>query len=162
MIPQMYAASERAALQEFLALQRDALISRLFGVSETEARSTPTASSLSLLAIVKHAAVWEHRWFGVVVAGHRSRDGWPEVDVQDDNGFRLDDADTVASVIADYRAQIAASESILAAVDLDAPCAVEWLAPNARWVAVHLIEETARHAGHADIIRETIDRAPSA
>jgi Protein of unknown function (DUF664) len=76
---------------------------------------------------------------------------------QDENGFRLTDDDTVETVVAYYREQIAASQEILRTVDLDAPCAWPEMAGNLRWVAVHMIEETARHAGHADIIRETID-----
>jgi Protein of unknown function (DUF664) len=57
-----------------------------------------------------------------------------------------------------YREQIAASRDIVATLDLDAPCARPGLAHrNLRWVTLHMIEETARHAGHADIIRETID-----
>ncbi len=76
----------------------------------------------------------------------------------EDATFRLSDDNTIASVVADYREQIAASEEILAATDLDEPCARPDLADeNLRWVALHMIEETARHAGHPDIIRETID-----
>jgi len=75
----------------------------------------------------------------------------------DENGFRLADDDTVESVVAYYREQIVASQQILRTIDLDAPCAWPMIASNLRWVALHMIEETARHAGHADIIRETIN-----
>jgi hypothetical protein len=152
----VYAANERAGLCEFLDMQRLALIEKLQGVSDEDARRTPTVSSLSLLSLVKHSAIWERRWFQVVVAGRRFAGEWPEVLPQDENGFRLDD-DTVESVTADYREQVAASQEILRTVDLDAPCAMPAMAGNLRWVAIHMIEETARHAGHADIIRETID-----
>jgi hypothetical protein len=75
-----------------------------------------------------------------------------------DPTFRLAEEDTVETVVADYREQIAASQEILGGFDLDAPCAWPEMADqNLRWVALHMIEETARHAGHADIIRETID-----
>jgi Protein of unknown function (DUF664) len=153
----MYAETERAALCEFLDLQREALIAKLQGVSDEDARRAPTVSSLSLLGLVKHSAIWERRWFQVVVAGRSFAGEWPEVLPQDDNAFRLTDDDTVETVLAHYREQIAASQEILRAFDLDAPCALRELAGNLRWVAVHMIEETARHAGHADIIRETID-----
>ena len=152
----MYAETERAGLSEFLDLQREALIEKLRGVSDEDARRTPTVSSLSLLGLVKHSAVWERRWFQIVVAGRSFAGEWPEVLPDDDNAFRLTDDDTVDTVVAYYREQIAASQEILGTFDLDAPCAWE-LAPNLRWVAVHMIEETARHAGHADIIRETIE-----
>ncbi len=154
----MYAETELAALCEFLDLQREALIEKLQGVSEQDARRTPTASSLSLLSLVKHSAIWERRWFQVVVAGRTFAGEWPEVQPQDENGFRLTDDDTVETVVADYREQITAAQDILRTAHLDAPCAGPALADNVRWVAVHMIEETARHAGHADIIRETIDR----
>jgi hypothetical protein len=66
--------------------------------------------------------------------------------------------DTVESVLAYYREQIAISRQITASVDLDTRCARRDLVDqNLRWVAMHLIQETARHAGHADIIRESID-----
>jgi hypothetical protein len=153
----VYAETERAALCEFLDLQREALIGRLHGVSNEDSRRTPTASSLSLLSLVKHSAIWERRWFQVVVTGRSFAGEWPDVLPDDDNGFRITDDDTVETVVAYYREQIVVSQEILNSLDLDAPCAWPDLAPNLRWVAVHMIEETARHAGHADIIRETID-----
>jgi hypothetical protein len=153
----VYAENERAGLSEFLDLQRQALIEKLQGVSDEDARRALTVSSLSLLSLVKHSAIWERRWFQIVVAGRGFAGEWPEVQPQDENGFRLDGDDTAEIIIEYYRAQIAASQEILRTFDLDAPCAWPGLAGNLRWVAVHMIEETARHAGHADIIRETID-----
>jgi hypothetical protein len=153
----MYAATERAGLSEFLDLQREALIGKLQGVTDEDARRSPTVSSLSLLSLVKHSAIWERRWFQVVVAGRSFTGEWPDVRPEDENAFRLSEDDTVESVVAYYRAQIAASREIIATVDLDAPCAWPTMAGNLRWVAIHMIEETARHAGHADIIRETLE-----
>jgi len=155
----VYAETERAGLCEFLDLQREALIEKLQGVSDEDARRTPTVSSLSLLSLVKHSAIWERRWFQVVVAGRSFAGEWLDALPEDDNAFALTDDDTVESVVSYYRAQIVASQEILATFDLEAPCAWADLAPNLRWVAEHMIEETARHAGHADIIRETIDAA---
>jgi Protein of unknown function (DUF664) len=153
----VYAETERAGLCEFLDLQRDALIEKLQGVSNEEARRAPTVSSLSLLSLVKHSAIWERRWFQIVVAGRTFAGDWPSVQPNDENGFRITDDDDIETVITYYREQIAASQEILRTFDLDAPCAMRDMAGNLRWVAVHMIEETARHAGHADIIRETID-----
>jgi hypothetical protein len=139
-------------------MQREALIEKLRGVSNEDARRAATVSALSLLSLVKHSAVWERRWFQVVVAGRSFLGEWPEVHPQDENAFRLTDDDTVETVVAYYRGQIAASQEIVGSFDLDAPCAWPEMAhENVRWVALHMIEETARHAGHADIIRETID-----
>ena len=155
-------AAERATLLEFLGYQREALIGRLESLTEEQARSTPTASSLSLLSLIKHSATWERRWFQIIVAGRSVPGEWPEVpDVESggtDPTFRLSDEDTIETVVADYREQSAASNEILTGFDLDAPCArADKIEESVRWVAVHMIEETARHAGHADIIRENID-----
>jgi uncharacterized damage-inducible protein DinB len=152
-------ATERAGLREFLEYQREALIDKVQALTDEQARMTPTVSSLSLLSVLKHSAIWERRWFQVVVAGRRFPNEWPDVrSEQVDATFQLTAADTIETVVADYRAQIAASNEILDVFDLEAPCAwPEMAAQNLRWVALHVIEETARHAGHADIIREAID-----
>lgn len=151
-------SAEHDALCEFLGYQRDALIGRIDGLSEEQARSTPTASPLSLLGIVQHSAVWERRWFQVIVAGRQLPGEWPEVAQANPLTFLVDDRETVASVVDHYRAEVEESNRILRAADLDAPCTRSDLVDETvRWVALHMIEETARHAGHADIIRETID-----
>ena len=149
--------TELAGLVKFLDYQREALINKVRGISNADTRRAPTASSLSLLSLVKHSAIWERRWFQVIVAGRSFPGDRPEMWIDEpDETFQLADEDTAETVIADYREQIAASQQILQGFDLDTPCA--WLADrNLRWVALHMIEETARHAGHADIIRETID-----
>jgi uncharacterized damage-inducible protein DinB len=143
----------------FLDWQRDALIKRVDGLSEEQARMRPTVSALSLLSIIKHSAIWERRWFQVIVAGRSFSGEWPEcADEGVDATFQLADDDSIETVVADYRAQIAEANEILMTADLEAPCAFAPLSDRSvRWVAMHLIEETARHAGHADIIRESID-----
>ena len=124
----VYAETERAGLCEFLDLQREALIEKLRGVSDEDARRTPTVSSLSLLSLVKHSAIWERRWFQVVVAGRGFVDEWPEVLPDDEHAFRLTDDDAVDTVVAYYRQQIVAAQEILRRFDLDAPCAWSELA----------------------------------
>lgn len=152
-------APERAGLSKFLDYQREALIHKLQGLSEEQARMTPTVSSLSLLSLVKHSGIWERRWFQVIVAGRRFPGEWPDVQAEAvDATFNLTEDETVETVVADYREQIAASQEILGTLDLDTPCAWPEMADKTlRWAALHMIEETARHAGHADLIRETID-----
>ncbi len=154
--------TERDTLLEFLGYQRDALIGRLQGLTEQQSRMTPTASSLSLLGLIKHSAIWERRWFQVIFAGRTFSGEWPSVpDVTpdgEDATFGLTDEDSIESVVAHYRKQIASSNDTVTNFDLDAPCAMsDKVSETLRWVTVHMIEETARHAGHADIIRETID-----
>jgi uncharacterized damage-inducible protein DinB len=151
--------TERAGLCEFLDMQREALIGKVQDLSEPDARRPATVSSLSLLSLVKHSAIWERRWFQVIAAGRSFPDEWPEVQPEGaDPTFHLGEEDTVETVVAYYREQIVASQEILGSFDLSTPCVWPEMAHcNLRWVALHMIEETARHAGHADIIRETID-----
>jgi len=152
--------NERDALCGFLDVQRAALLRKVEGVSDSDARKAPTASSLSLLGLLKHSALWERRWFQVVVAGRTFPGEWPESGkaAWRTDDFLVGEDDTVAQWASCYNDQVAMSRQITAGIGLDAPCARQDLAPrNLRWVLLHLIEETARHAGHADIIRETLD-----
>jgi hypothetical protein len=152
-------ANERDGLAGFLDRQRAALVRKVRGVGDVDARRAPTVSSLSLLGLLKHSTVWEERWFQGVVAGRPLADGWPEREsgVADET-FLVGDGDTVAGWVARYEAAVAVSRRIVAGVGLDEPCALREVADcNVRQVVLHLIEETARHAGHADIIREALD-----
>lgn len=155
-------ATERDGLCAFLDLQRAAVVHRVSGLSEEAARKTPTTSSLSMLGLLRHLEIWERRWFQIVQAGQVFPGEWPDVPKSEDNAedFVVEDSDTVERRIASYEAQVAVSREIVAAGDLDTPSAWPGAGDrNLRWVLLHMIEETARHAGHADIIRETLDGA---
>jgi hypothetical protein len=149
-------ASEREGLSDFLDRQRDILVRKIEDVTDQDARTAPTVSSLSLLGILKHCALWERRWFQVIFAGRSFPGDWPEVRSPLREDFIVGENDTVQHWLGFYREQVEESRKVVAAADLDAPCAMQ---PdrNLRWVLLHHIEEVARHAGHADIIRETID-----
>lgn len=151
--------SEREGLDNMLDAQRVGLIRKVEDVRDDLARRAPTASSLTLLGLVKHSATWEQRWFQVVMAGRPVPDGWPEVKPDpSDADFIVSEDERVADWIAAYRDQIEISKRITEAMDLGTPCARSDLIDcNLRYVMIHMIEETARHAGHADIIRETLD-----
>jgi uncharacterized damage-inducible protein DinB len=151
--------SEYGALENFLDAQRTGLIRKVEGVSDELARQVPTASSLSLLGLIKHAATWEQRWFQAIMAGRPLPDRWPEVAPEPhDAELIIRDGDTVAHWIEVYREHIATSNAIAAATDLNASCVrTDLVECNLRYIMLHMIEETARHAGHADIIRETLD-----
>src|ERR1700689_4317193 len=144
--------SEREALQNFLDAQREALIRKIEGLDDATARKAPTASALSLLGIVKHCGLWERRWLQVVVAGRRFPGEWPEgnyTGMAED--FVVGEDDTVERWVAYYREQIEQSRAIAASMDLEAPVArTDLIDGNLRYVLFHLIEETARHAGHAE------------
>jgi Protein of unknown function (DUF664) len=151
-------ASERAALTGFLDKQRDILVRKIEGVTDDDARSAPTSSSLSLLGIVKHCALWERRWFQVIFAGRTVPGDWPEVRSKIRADFEVGRDDTVLEWLRFYSDQVEESQRIIAAADLSARCVLTGFEHrNLRWVLLHHIEEVARHAGHADIIRETID-----
>ncbi len=152
-------ASEREALGNFLDAQREGLIRKIEGLDDAAARQAPTASALSLLGLVKHAAMWERRWFQVIMGGSEYPDGWPTVkDEPEDADLMVGENDTVYYWVGYYREQIEQSRAVTASMDLDSPCArSEIIECNVRYVLFHMIEETARHAGHADIIRETLD-----
>ncbi|MFD7757869.1 DinB family protein [Streptomyces sp. NPDC059757] len=157
---QFSTSTEREALCGFLDKQRADLLRKVDGVSDTDARMTPTVSSLSLMGLLKHSALWERRWFQIIVAGRALPNEWPEAEVLDwrDEDFRVDERDTVKHWTAFFEEQVAISREISAGLSLEAPCSRPDLADrNLRWVLLHLIEETARHAGHADIIRESLD-----
>lgn len=153
------ASSESEALEGFLDRQREALIRKIGGLDDATARKAPTASALSLLGIVKHCALWERRWFQVIAAGRRFPGEWPEgnyTGMAED--FVVDENDTVEHWVAYYREQIEQSRAVAASMDLDTRCPrTDLIKCNVRYVLFSMIEETARHAGHADIIRETLD-----
>src|ERR1700689_3005788 len=143
--------SEHQALEGYLDSQREAIIRKIEGLDDATARQAPTASALSLLGIVKHCGLWELCWLQVVVAGRRFPGEWPEGDYTGmAEDFVVGERDTVEYWVASYREQAAISREITARLELDAPCARTDLEDrNLRWVLLHLIEETARHAGHA-------------
>jgi uncharacterized damage-inducible protein DinB len=150
-------ADELTGLTVFLDAQRAAIARKLSDLSDQDARRRPTASALSLLGIVKHLGHVERRWFQAVVAGRHMPGVWPVEDREPE--YRVDDDDTVDSVLGFYEAMVGESRSITAEVaSPDAACrhpdTAHW---SLRWILLHMIEETARHAGHADIIRESID-----
>jgi len=133
------AATEREALCGFLDVQRAALIRKAEGVGDADARRAPTASSLSLLGLLKHCALWERRWFQIAVAGRILPGEWPQIEVSEDEldaeDFRADARDTVEHWVACYNEQAAISRQVTAERDLDAPCAWPPLAHrNLRWV----------------------------
>ena len=159
-------ADEREALLAFLAQQRDALRYAAHGLRSEQAAERPTVSELCLAGLIKHAALVEGAWVSFLVEGDTAAfvpgDDWAD-------GFRLREGETPQDVIAFSEKQACETEKVVGDIaDLGAPLPpttdlVPWIPGGIvwtpRWVLLHLIEETARHAGHADIIRESIDGA---
>lgn len=157
-------SDEREGLLAFLAQQRDAVRIAAHGLTDEQARQTPTASALSVGGLVKHLAATERGWIDLVL--QRESSGSDEDYVA---GFRLGPDETLAGALERYAEVARETEEVIAGIaDLDQPVpvpkGVPWFpddvdAWSVRWVLLHLIEETARHAGHADIIRESVDGA---
>jgi hypothetical protein len=154
---------EKQLLLAFIEQQRDGIRNAALGLTDAQARLTPAASSLSVGGLVKHAIDMERGWIDMVL--QRERDASPES--YTDN-FRLGADETLGDVLASYDAVARETEAVIAAIELDRPVPVPKGVPwfpqdvdswSVRWVLLHLIEEVARHAGHADIVRESIDGA---
>jgi hypothetical protein len=129
---------------------RGAVLKKLAGLSDDDARRSTVDSGTNLAGLVQHLTFVESMWFGEIVAGRKAARG--------DRSMRVDPSISLRTLRAEYRAACAASNKIIAAVgDADASVAGNRKARNLRSVLLAVIEETARHAGHADIIREQID-----
>jgi uncharacterized damage-inducible protein DinB len=157
-------ATESEGLLGFLAAQRRALRAAATGLNPEQLRATPTASSLSLGGLLKHTIGAEEYWIAQVVLGVALPGGAAEYAAQ----FVLREDEDFESLCQEQERVASLTESMVAElVDLDHPVAVPdfpWFpkdvsAWSLRWVLLHLIEELARHCGHADIIRESIDGA---
>lgn len=153
---------EREALLAFLGEERGGIRRALLGLTEEQARARPSASELSLGGLLKHVAETEQGWVA------RARQEPPAVRRDESNwheSFRLAGDETVASQLARWEQVAAGTERLIrSAPSLDDTFPLPpapWFPPEGRvslrWLCLHLIRETARHAGHADIIRESLD-----
>ncbi|MGW7045041.1 DinB family protein [Streptomyces avermitilis] len=154
---------ERGALLSFLDAERGGIRRALLGLTDEQAATRPSASELSLSGLLKHVAEVEQSWIA------RARQEAPAVERDESNWhecFVLVGDETVASQLAYWEKVAAETEAFIRSVpSLDETFALPeapWFPRervSMRWVALHLIRETARHAGHADIIRESLDGA---
>lgn len=156
-----FTADERATLVGFLQWQRGTLELKCAGLDATELAERPIApSALSLIGLIRHMADVERFWFRqVMAAGPAAPHYWSDEDPDADfNGARADEAEAAAAWET-WRAEIAFADQFVAdAPDLDMTGDEPWRgAMSLRWVLTHMIEEYARHNGHADLIREQID-----
>lgn len=147
-------------LPAYLRRQRAGVLSRVEGASERELRMPRTASGTNLLGVVKHLTGVEAEYFGICVGRP-----WPEALPDDpdaepnaDMWARADE--TPAAVVARYRSAAAWADQQIAELPIDAPAHVPWWSePDTTLgrLLVHMVAETARHAGHLDILREQAD-----
>ncbi len=145
--PPRLAADERAALTALLDYQRQSFARKVGGADPGGAGASPVASGTSLLWLANHMADAEITW---VLRRFAGRPG---------AGADFPPADDLAAAVDRYRAVWRAVDPVVAAAGLDDGCPPfdDGPAVNLRWILLHLLEETARHAGHADILRELLD-----
>jgi uncharacterized damage-inducible protein DinB len=160
--PTVALTGERADLLETLAKHRYFLRYTARELTDEQAAARPTASALCIGGLIKHVAAMEHRWATFIVGGAEAMNAQP---IDWEGQFRMDRGETLAGLLTAYEAVAAATDDLVRTLpDLDAahplPSA-PWFEPGAVWsarrVLLHIIAETAQHAGHADIIRETLD-----
>ncbi|MGW4896487.1 DinB family protein [Kitasatospora sp. NPDC004240] len=159
-------ADERTALTAYLAHQRRALRVTAYGLTEEQARMPASAGELSIGGLIKHAARCEGYWSDLILRRCGTR---RTADESGADEFRLAPDETLAGALAAYAEAAGRTDAVIAGIpDLGQAVPVPQGAPwvpaeveewSVRWVLLHLIEETARHGGHADLIREGIDGA---
>ncbi|SCF25527.1 Protein of unknown function (DUF664) [Micromonospora matsumotoense] len=154
---------ERADLLQALGMHRGFLRHTVRGLTDAQAAARSTASELCLGGLIKHVTMVEHRWARFMVGGAEAMESEP---VDWTGMFRMADDDTLADLLARYAETAARTDELITTLDLDVshPLPVApWFEPGASWsvrrTLLHVIGETAQHAGHADIIRESIDGA---
>jgi hypothetical protein len=151
--------SERQVLEAFLDFHRQVLVSKVDGISENDARHRRVPSKTTLAGLIKHMIGVERGWFQEVLAGREPEDIGPNAGGGDES-WDLAENETVSSLIKEYEQTCEQSRQTAARFALDdAVPEPDMGQVSLRWVYVHMIEETARHVGHADILREQTDGA---
>lgn len=141
-------ADERELLLEWLDFLRRAVVRNLGGITDEQAHWTPPGALIPVIGLVNHLTHVEWRWIdggllGLDVSRHEEE-------------FRPGPELTADMAVAHYRVQATATDAAIRSMPLTSPC--RWGEnTDARWVVLHLINETARHAGHADATRELLD-----
>ena len=148
--------TEWETLTGLLDFLRASAVNKVAGLTDEQAFSRPVPpSALTPAGVVKHLSGVERFWFSIDFAGADLEWPWPE---DDPHGcFPLDPGDTLAGIVAGYLAECERSRQAIAGADLDAPARGPDMTFTLRYALAHMIEETARHCGHLDLLRERID-----
>jgi uncharacterized damage-inducible protein DinB len=158
-MPPLY-ADERTTLESWLDFHRTTLAMKCDGLNDEQAAAASVPPSpLTLTGVVQHMAEVERNWFRRVLAGEQTPPIYdPQADPDGpDGGFGLAEGASLSEALVTWRAEIAAARQNCAGRDLaDAGHFMEQDV-SLRWIYVHMIEEYARHNGHADLLRERID-----
>lgn len=149
-------ADERSTLTALLDEQRSLLLWKLEGLDEEQARRPMVDSGTSMLGLVKHLAWVERYWFVDIIGGGDVEYPWTDEDPDAD--FRIEPDETIDEIRRLYVDAVGEANAVIAAAEnLDVTGQVRTGVRSLRWVLLHMVEETARHLGHADIIREQLD-----
>lgn len=150
-------AGEVDTLVGMLDFLRDTAVVKVAGLTDDQARTaTVPPSTLTPAGVVKHLAATERWWFSLDFAAADLPEPWLEDDPAPGN-FVVGPAETLAAIVTDYQEECARSRAVAAAAGLDDPARGADMHFNLRYAMVHMIEETARHCGHLDLLREAID-----
>ncbi len=149
-------AGELHTAVAFLRFARECVIKKLDGLTEEQARLSLVPTETTLMGLINHLTDSERYWFGVQLAGVGDEPDWATT-------MAVAADDTVAAAVARYRAAAVESDRQIAQAGSPEVAAVagHWdgTPMTLRWILAHMTSETARHAGHADILREQIDGA---
>src|SRR6478672_5952730 len=151
-----YVADEKTVLLAALQSHRDVMLWKLDGLTDEDIRRPMVPSGTNLVGLVKHLANAEYGWF----CDTFGRPHEPLTDISDDleADMRAADGKATEGIVAFYRRACAAADAAILELPLEATgTAYTGRQVSLRWVLVHMIEDTVRHAGHADILRELID-----
>lgn len=152
---------ERTVLATMLDYVRDTVHAKCSGISEEDARRAllPGSPLMTISGLVSHLRWVEYAWFETTLLGEPSEAPWTDDDP--DREMRIAVEKPIAQLLAEYRASCDKYRELVASLDLDTPSTghLEWRSEpvTLRWILFHLIEETARHNGHIDILREMAD-----
>jgi uncharacterized damage-inducible protein DinB len=153
---------EHTMLGQFLDYYRVVFARKVEGVDETAARATVPPSTMHLLGLMRHMADVERWWFRIFFAGEQIESIHETAD-DPDHDWHPDPDDTLAEALTQWHGEVAHARAIVArSTDLDALGAIRdghRGDVSLRWIMIHMIEEYARHCGHADYLRESIDGA---
>ncbi|MFC5803028.1 DinB family protein [Streptomyces formicae] len=161
-VPAEAQGDERGALLNFVEAQRGAIRRSVLGLTEEQAASRPSASELSLSGLLKHVAEAELNWLRMAQQQpnerQRTEETWSD-------SFRLVDGESVPETLAFWESVAKETEEFIRSVPSlddtfplpDAPWFPKEGRVSLRWLMLHLVEEIGRHAGHADIVRESLD-----
>jgi hypothetical protein len=158
---------ERADLLETLAKHRAFLRQTVRGLTDEQAAQRPTVSELCLGGIIKHVSIVEQRWADFIERGPAPMPPLEEAMATHASGFRMNGDETLSALLDRYEQAAARTDALvktLPSLDVSHPLPeAPWFEPGGRWTArrvlLHVIAETSQHAGHADIVRESLDGA---